>query len=158
MTIAAVGLAAGASALGIFVVATASVGPTLLAGAVSRTLGPFQDLLVVLIAASGVALALAVQRLELRDRAPEFRILAAVGWSPRALAASRVTSRVVLAFLAAPIAALVGYFGAVQVALGEPFAGAALGAALALTVVAWGALAGGGPASRRGSRSRSRPT
>ena len=151
VTVVAVGLAAGATALGGLAVATSYVGQTLLANAVSQTLHPYQILLLVLVAGSGILLALSVQRLDRRDRTVELQVLSAAGWTPGQIRLSLQASRLVLSLAAAPIAASVGALGAIPVSLTQPERAALLAAGLAFTLVVWGGLAGGAPRPSRGA-------
>jgi len=138
-------LAAATIAPGLAVLATVGtrVGPTLLGSALAERLAPYQLALLVLVASGILVFTLLALHTDLESRRAELRVLAA-SWQPtevrRMLAWTRMWLALPATFLAAGLASLTA----------PPIVGAdvpaswvaVLAGGLALSAVAWGALAG----------------
>ena len=139
-------LAAATIAPGLAVLATVGsrVGPTLLASALAERLAAYQMALLVLIGLGTLAFTLLALRLDLEARQTELRVLRASGWRPKDVRAMLVWTRFGVALPAALVAAGLAMLTAGQIAGADVSLSwiAVLAAGLALSAVAWGALAG----------------
>lgn len=151
VTTTACSIGAAAMALGVMLVLLTSVGHSLLAVAMTASLGPFQALLLAFIAICAITLVLVLERLELRDRAPEFAVLSSAGWSPGDIRSMLMARRLLIALVAMPAAAALAYVAAIPVALVPPNWAAGIAAALALSSALWSATMRGGFTAARGA-------
>lgn len=139
------GLSAAAIATGLMVLVRLSgrVGPTLLAGALTARLAPYEVALLLLVGAGALAFTLLTLQADRAARSAELRVLAAVGWRPRQVRGLLWWGRVWICLPAAVIAAVLG------VVLTGPLVGAgsvavvaALAGLLALSPIVWAGLVG----------------
>lgn len=138
-TLALVGaIGAGSAALGIGAAvvggALIAVGPTRLAIAVSSRVLPYQLGILAILGFAGMSLAYALRRVDLRDRASEFRVMAVVGWS-RAEIATAIQRQDLLWLLPGGLLGAAGaWLGATSLAATGPGAAAGLAGLFALFV------------------------
>ncbi len=146
-------LAVGSAAAGIsaasFIRVGAAVGPTLLAGALREDLSIGQMTMLVCSTFGMVGLTVLVLRQDAADRAPELRVLRAVGWSRARLRMTLLIERALVAIPAAALAAIIAAAGADGVLGGDAPAAALIATSAALSVIAWGDLAAHVPAGSR---------
>lgn len=138
----ALALAAAALSLGLLVLGGAAqrAGATQLGVALSTELRPSQLGLLLLTVAGGFLAAFLLLRLDAADRAVESAVLRAAGWSPRQIAWSGHSYRLVLALISGAGAAGISAAAAAPVALSDGSSAAALAAVAAASVLVWGGL------------------
>lgn len=136
----ALAVGSSTSVLGVSLVvgAIAQAGPTRLAAGLTAVLAPAQLTLLGLTAAGGLALAAALTRIDLDERANEFRILAGSGWSPGSVRALLRRERVLVAVPAALLSGAGTAWLAAPVALTDSGLTAVAAALGALSFVVWG--------------------
>jgi hypothetical protein len=154
----ALALAAAALSLGLLVLGGVAhrAGPTHLGAALSRELQSSQLGLLFLTVAGGFLAAFLLLRLEAADRGIESAVLRAAGWSPRQIALSGHSYRLILALISGAGAAGISALAAAPVALSDGSSAAALAAVAAASVMVWGGLTAAplsaGAAERRQQR------